>query len=200
MWSPHIGDPSPMGWSITLCYFYTAFIIVYMLRKLRRINPERRTTYIHFWSIVLTFYLLLGFNKQLDLQTFITATGRCMARTEGWYADRRNVQLTMLLAGTAIGSSLLYVFVYYFRSLTSRCSLAFIGLGISALFVFLRAVSFHHVDQIFALTFMDLKIHAILEFTGIALVAINALRLAIPRNKRIPRESASAPTAEMEQA
>jgi hypothetical protein len=191
-WAPHIGDPTPVGWAMTLCYFYTAFLILYMLRKLRRINPERRTIYIQFWSIILTFYVLLGLNKQLDLQTFITATGRCMARSEGWYADRRNVQLTMILAGFAVGSSALFVFLYYFNSISSRCRLAFIGLGLSAMFVFLRAVSFHHVDVLFSMTILDLKFHAILEFTGIALVAINALRLAIPRTHRTPRERGSA--------
>jgi hypothetical protein len=44
----------------------------------------------------LTLVPLLGFlaiNKQLDLQTALTATGRCMAQAEGWYDNRALVQI-----------------------------------------------------------------------------------------------------------
>jgi hypothetical protein len=191
-WAPKIGDATPMGWVVTLGYFYTAMLIVYMLRKLRRISPERRRIYVQFWVVVLFVYVLLGLNKQLDLQTFITATGRCMARTEGWYAERRSFQLTAILYGLAFGLSSLFVFFYYFRSITSRCLLAFVGLSLSGLFVFLRAISFHHIDSIFSATVANLKLHALLELTAIMLVAVNAIRLAHSRSGRISRDAAVA--------
>ncbi len=177
-----------MGWVVTLGYFYTAMLIIYMLRKLRRISPDRRKIYVQFWVIVLVVYVLLGLNKQLDLQTFVTSTGRCMARVEGWYAERRSFQLTAILVGLAVGSTALFAFYYYFRSILSRSFLAFTGLSLSATFVTLRAISFHHIDHMFSTNVASVKLHALLELIAILLVATNAIRMAHSRSSRIPRE------------
>ncbi len=186
VWTLKAGDATPLGWLITFGYFYTILLIFYMLRKLRRFSPDRRRLLIQFWLVVVAVYILLGINKQLDLHTFVTATGRCMAKLEGWYRDRRSVQLTVFLAGLSLGLMLLMGFIYYFRRIVSRCMLAITGLGISGLYILFRAVSFHHVDRAFSLTFLDFKIHSLLELTGILLVALNALSLAFQRVRREP--------------
>jgi hypothetical protein len=188
-WAPKLGDQTAMGWAITLFYVYTVLLILYMLPKLRRIHPERRKIYTQFWIIVMLIFVVLGLNKQLDLQTFGTATLRCMARLDGWYEQRRNVQVTAILAGIFIGSTGLFGFLYFFRQIAPRCMLAFVGLGIEALFIFLRAVSFHHIDTVFAMSIGDVKVHAIMEILGILLVAMNAIRLAHHRVQRQPREA-----------
>ncbi|MDB5657901.1 MAG: isopropylmalate isomerase large subunit [Cypionkella sp.] len=36
--------------------------------------------------------LILAVNKQLDLQSALAATGRCIAQFQGWYRARRDVQ------------------------------------------------------------------------------------------------------------
>ncbi len=182
-----------MGWAITLFYLYAVLLILYMLPKLRRIHPDRRRIYTQFWIVVLVIFILLGLNKQLDFQTFGTATARCMARLDGWYDQRRSIQLTAILAGVFVGSTALFGFLYFFREIASRCMLAFVGLGIGALFIFLRAVSFHHIDTIFQLSIGDIKVHAIMEIAGILLVALNAIRLSYHRVRREPRVSGVEP-------
>ena len=164
-----------MGWIITLAYFVLILSIIKLLFNLSVSNEYDRRRFTGFWIIILLIYSFFGLNKQLDLQTFLTAAGRCMSRLEGWYEERRAFQLNVIMAGLAATAISMLGFLIYFRTIIGRSLLALMGVTCSMVFVVLRAASIHHVDQLFRIEFFNLKAHAIVEMTGIVLVFLNVI-------------------------
>lgn len=171
-WSLGIGDPTVAGWvtvgSYGLCILLAALI-------LRREAPATERL---FWGVILVMMVLLGINKQLDLQTLLTAAGRCIARDHGWYRERRAFQadfIRALLAATAI---LLSIGLWLLRRHLRRNGLALLGLAFVAGFVAIRAISFHHFDAfINSRTLLNLRFNFVLENAGLLLIAVNAVAL-----------------------
>lgn len=174
-WVLSAGDPTLMGWIITLAYFVLILSIIKLLFNLSVSNIYDRRRFTGFWIILLLIYSFFGLNKQLDLQTFLTATGRCMSRLEGWYEERRAFQLNVIMAGLAATTIFMIGFLIFFRTIIGRSLLAMLGVTCSMVFVVLRAASIHHVDQMFRIEFFNVKAHAIMEMSGIVLVFLNVI-------------------------
>ncbi len=180
-----LGDVTAIGWAITLNYFYCVLLIFYMLQKLLpRLAPAERSLYRQFWILVGALYLLLGINKQLDFQTILTDTGRCVSQLEGWYDVRRNFQTTAILSGILLCTASLFAIKWRFSQISNRLRLAFLGLGFTALFVVIRAASFHHLDQFSLLKTLNIRFHSVLEILGILFVSLNAIFLTFKRFQR----------------
>lgn len=64
-------------------------------------GDARRLT--RFWTVTAVAMVVLGVNKQLDLQTWLIEHARRAAFAEGWYDDRRRVQAVFVLAVAAAG-------------------------------------------------------------------------------------------------
>ncbi len=89
-WSPGIGDPNIISWIIVALYTLSAWQCyrVATLRSNMRSKGER-----NIWWILVFGLALLGINKQLDLQTALTEFRRILSKQQGWYENRRQVQL-----------------------------------------------------------------------------------------------------------
>ncbi len=177
-WELRAGDPTLIGWLITLAYFMLNFSIVKLLFNISSSNIYDRRRFTAFWIIILLIYLFFGLNKQLDLQTFLTATGRCVSKLQGWYEERRAFQFNLIMAGLAATAMFMLGFLYFFRTIIGQSLLALLGVSCSMVFVVLRAASIHHVDQLFRIEFFNVKAHAIIEMTGIVLVFVNVITMA----------------------
>lgn len=174
-WHPGIGDPTPIGW-ITVVAYGGAALLCFLCQRKSAPGPHRQ-----FWWLMALAMLLLGINKQLDLQTWFTEVGRDMAREQGWYARRRWVQMVfiawLLLAAVAARGWLAKRLV----DLDRYAHRAGIGLLVLMVFVVVRAASFHHIDKLLWLTFEGMRFNALLELSGIALIALAAIgRLKVP--------------------
>jgi hypothetical protein len=127
-----------------------------------------------FWWLVAAMLLLLGLNKQLDLQTQLTAVGRSLARGEGWYGARRAVQMLFIAVGGVVAAGL----GLWLVKLTARAGpavrLSLAGVFLLGAFVMRRAVSFHHVDVLLGICWAGVKIHVVLELLGIAVTGAGA--------------------------
>ena len=55
------------------------------------------------WATVVFYLVALGLNKQLDLQSLLTAVGRDIAVAQGWYAQRKGVQLVFVAVVALVG-------------------------------------------------------------------------------------------------
>jgi hypothetical protein len=171
-WRPEIGDPSFMGWFTVGSYFGCAIcgaMIVLMNRKGDR-------EFFLFWSMISVLMILLGINKQLDLQSLFTEVGRQIATAQGWMHHRRAVQFWFILTfmTTVIGAFLCFVIVK--RDLFRRFTLAFIGLFFLVTFIILRAISFHHFDEMLGCTLLGSEMNWVLELTGIYLILVAGFR------------------------
>ena len=87
-----LGDPTVAGWFIVACYFAGATLCGIAVRAAwvgsrmagtwggeERRARARAAAYrasMLFWIVLATLFVFLGFNKQIDLQTWLTVVGR----------------------------------------------------------------------------------------------------------------------------
>ncbi|HSV69784.1 MAG TPA: hypothetical protein VLI72_06695, partial [Methylibium sp.] len=182
-WQLGIGDPTVVGWLTVAAYAGAAW----MCWRARRTPAATPASAARFWVLVAAVMLLLAFNKQLDLQGALTQFARDLALAEGWYRERRAVQLAFIgwvvLAGLMAGGYL----VQLARPPSPGRGIALAGIALVIVFVLVRAASFHHVDLVLTETALGLRWNWILELSGIACVAAGALRES-------RRPAAAAPT------
>jgi hypothetical protein len=172
-----INDRSATAWLIVAAYFAGAAAAFWACGAARK--RERR-----FWigtALLLTF---LGFNKELDLQTFVTDTARTLAHSEGWYDQRRLVQglfLLLLAAGLIVA---IIALARWLRRSSLPVKSAALGIALLFAFVVMRAGSFHHMDRWVTVNIGGLRRGWWLEFAGIAVIAASALAYRnLPRRK-----------------
>jgi hypothetical protein len=174
VWRLGIGDPTIMGWVTVVAYFGVAVLCFRRARDARRESQRRSETI--FWNVLSALLVLLGINKQLDLQTWFTLTGRHIALSEGWYEYRRPVQFAFIafIVLLAIGAS-----AFMWRLVRAQCRelwLALLGFVLLLTFVIVRAASFHHVDVLINLDLAGVRMNWILELGAIAVIALGSLQ------------------------
>lgn len=170
-WVAGIGDPSLMGWITVGAYVLAALLAARNVAAARRAAAP--TT---FWWVLLALLLLLGVNKQLDLQTWLGETGRDIARAQGWYEARRGVQavFVVLLCGGA--ATLLVAARRYWGAHWAEYRWVFGGLLLVAVFVVIRAASFHHTDELIGFSLGTTTAGRALEVAGVVLIAWACMR------------------------
>jgi hypothetical protein len=179
-WHLGIGDADATGWITVVAYLATAVLAWLNAQAARRTRLKPG-----FWLGLAALMLLLGINKQLDLQSLITEIGRDMAKSGGWYEDRRAVQVffILMLCGAAVGVAI---------ALRHRLAqdwrdyrLAFVGILLLMLFVVVRAVTIHHIDSLLRFDIAGLRINVLLEMTAIAVVAAGCLQWQRVHRRRV---------------
>ena len=106
---------------------------------------------------------MLGINKQLDLQSALTEIGRILADKQGWYADRRQIQMAFIAGMAMMGLTLFAATLHLTWGAPASTRWAMLG-GIGlVVFVIIRAASFHHVDELLGYRFSGLRVNWLLE-------------------------------------
>ncbi len=190
-WQPRFHDESLVEWLIVTCYFATAILCV----RARRVTligfgtshayadydrrcGDRTKAYLagaRFWSLLLGLFLLLGVNKQLDLQSSLTQMARAWSHDQGWYEHRRFVQLALVAIVATTGLAVVGSLLWFARRMFPRLILAFIGTIFLAVYLLTKASSYHHVDAFFQIRIMGVRVYQPLELAGILCVASCAL-------------------------
>ncbi len=159
-----------MGWVTVAAYLGTAGLAAMVARG---VAGRLRL----FWLLLALLLLGLAVNKQLDLQSALTALARCLAQAQGWYAERRGVQLRFIALVVAVGLVVTIVAFWLMRRHLGQVWLALVGLAALLTFVAIRAAGFHHIDRLIGHEVMGVRMNWILELGGIVLIALNALAL-----------------------
>jgi len=178
-WQPGIGDPGLQGWLTVGAYL--AACALAMAVALRQPGVAGRG----FWAMLVPLLAFLALNKQLDLQTALTAAGRCMAHAQGWYEDRRQVQLAFIAGLVAVALLAVGGLALGLRGSLRRNGLALAGLAVLSAFVLVRAVGFHHVDLLISRDLGGVRFNFLLETGGLGMIALNALILLRPRARTL---------------
>lgn len=176
-WTPGIGDPSIAGW-LTVVAYAVATALAYRCMQVDRRN--RRT-----WTAIATFELLLGINKQLDLQVLVTEVGRYLARQEAWYQDRREVQYAFIATMAVIFAVLIALIHFRTRTRPPSVRIAMLGASVELVFIALRASSFHHIDAFLGKRLIGAVANVYFENFGI-LIVIGGACLAF-NSRRSPK-------------
>lgn len=174
-WSPTIGDPSLMGWITVAAYGLAALLCALAFRR----HPVGRLRV--FGAGLTLLLILLMVNKQLDLQSALTAGARCLSQLQGWYEDRRAIQIGFILVLLlyCLGFGLFVVWVM--RRHLGQIWLMLLGLILLLTFIAVRAVGFHHFDAIINARISNVRMNWVLELGGLALIAVNALWMLVTR-------------------
>lgn len=170
-WTPQIGDPDITGWLTVLSYLICFALGCTVLYR----QPHGMARGL--WISITAITAFLALNKQLDLQTALTATGRCLSHAQGWYDNRRYVQLAFIL-GLII--AVLIGMIATVMALSGKLrsnAIAVAGLAILCCFVLVRAVGFHHIDRLISMDFANIKFNFLFENIGLLLIAVNAVML-----------------------
>ncbi|RUL87325.1 hypothetical protein [Tautonia sociabilis] len=175
-WRPGIGDPTVLGWATAASYLAVAVACARIAWRPAGRPGSAGPRSAAFWGMLALGMLLLGINKQLDLQSLVTDLGRRLAREQGWYDVRHEVQRLFILGVTGAGLGLLAAVGVVFRSEARRRPMALLGMGFLVVFVVIRAASFHRVDLLLGRGWMGVRVNYLLELGGIACVGLSALR------------------------
>ncbi len=157
-----------MGWFTVVSYFACAIVSLSAAIKCKKSD---RGAFL-FWNAISTLMFLLGVNKQLDLQSLLTEIGRQIARYQGWMDQRRIIQFWFIVILVIAVVLSFLIFVIVMRDLFRRFKFAFIGLFVLMSFIMIRAISFHHVDEMLRFRIFDVKMNWVFELTGIYTVFI----------------------------
>jgi len=179
-WSPGIGDPTVWGWLTVAIYAAAALITA----RVAWTGPFPRYSRLReqvFWTCLALGLAALTINKQLDLQSFLTAIARCAAQAQGWYEGRRSVQAAFIL-GLGLGAVVfgLY-FLWLLRGTMKRSFLPLLGAVFVLAFVMIRAVGIHAMDRLIHLELpawaAGVKVNFLLEAPGPLLIILSGLWL-----------------------
>jgi hypothetical protein len=181
-WVAGIGDPSALGWITVACYLCSAWI------AWRNASAARRSAVpAGFWLVIGAVMLLLGLNKQLDLQTWFGQAGRELALQQGWYGQRRLVQGAFIVLLTLFVTASLWALRHRWRDLWREYRWVFAGLSLLGLFIVIRALSFHHADELIGLDLGATTLGRALELLGVAAIAGACLRWHAMHRRRVRR-------------
>ena len=176
-WYLGIGDPTLRGWLTVGAYFLGAGLALraaWVSARRNRLSllPSDRRRLVAFWCLTAAVLLLLGINKQLDLQSWFTQVMRDLAKEQGWYDVRRQYQAAFIITLAVVGLLGTLAAAVLLRRLLRRIGIALLGLGVLGTFVVARAASFHQIDAL--LYSGPLPLNWVAELGGITLITLNA--------------------------
>lgn len=171
--TPHswIGDPTVLGWSITVAYLLTFFLLSANALKARSRNEP-----FSFWVFSAVLIFALGINKQLDLQTWFGASAKTWVQAQGLYEQRRTLQLAFVATLAVGGLLVLWLLRRWIVRSGKRYRLVALGLAVSGVFVVTRAASIHVLDRLIGSADLTEALAATLEISALVLMLFGALR------------------------
>lgn len=171
-WLPKVGDPDVLSWVTVALYAAAAFVC---LRKVRvgGTEPGRRRDSL-FWTGAAILLALYAANKQLDLQSLLRGAGHCYAKREGWWQDRRSVQVDFVVAVSVAGALAVAAGIVWFRGSLARIWPAALGLALVAGYAMVRVVGISHVATVLETSLAGFPAKWILEIPGPLLVMAGA--------------------------
>lgn len=167
MWAILVHDRGSLAWIVVAFYAVGALLAFAAAGS----SSARERT---FWIGTAITLLLLGINKQLDLQTDLTTVVREAALSEGWYSERRDAQGAFILLIALLGAVCGFFLLVWLRETSTAVKVAAAGLMVLVAFVFMRAASFHHIDYWVTIRIAGLRSGWWLELLGIATIACAA--------------------------
>ncbi len=172
-WKPGIGDPSLIGWLAVMGYFITAGLCAWVAVRLGRGTggPQRRS-----WAILALVLVVLGINREMDLQGLLLAWGRSFAYEQGIFENRRALQMIFLGLLAVVALTALFLSYWMNRHHWREQGWMLVGSVFLVTFVLLRASSFHHFQDFLAFPLGGVRLHRIIELFAIAWLAGSALK------------------------
>lgn len=154
----HFGDPTFAGWLIVFVYF-----LVVSRCYFKHAEAKKQGVDAYFWVSVGGFLLLLGLNKQLDMQTVFEVSMRDLVKLHGWYAQRQLMQIAFIVF-LALGLlTMLVILRKFLAKAWENNKVVCFGLFLICVFILLRAAAFNHFSFLNTRSYLGFNAHALLE-------------------------------------
>jgi len=181
-WLNHLGDPGPVGWTITGGYLITVLLLLIASWRLARqaTHPKLEASV---WYFMAGLCVLLGLNKQLDLQHLARLLAKDLLRATDLYPNHRTIQIVamaLITCGCVACGVAIYRLVDLLSSPLRWVCLAFIPL---VGYVAMRSLSFTHFDELLGAWILNMQLYWAMELAGIAIVMLATIA-AILSNKK----------------
>jgi hypothetical protein len=163
-----INDPTGFAWFVVASYLLGAAAAFLAGR-----STDGRDA--RFWYAAALLLVLLGLNKELDLQSLLTDSARSLTQAVGWYEQRRQLQGLFLVALAIGGLAAAALLGGWLRRSPRSVKVAAAGIVILLTFIFMRAASFHHLDAWVTVNVGFMRSGWWLELAGIVVIAMSAL-------------------------
>lgn len=174
-----INDPTGIAWFVVASYLAGA-VAAFVAGRSATGRDAR------FWYGAAILLVLLGLNKELDLQSLLTESARSLTHAMGWYEQRRLLQALFLVALALGALAMMAALAKWLRRSPRPVKAAAAGIVILLAFVVMRAASFHHLDEWVTVNVGVLRSGWWLELAGIAVIALSA---AAFRRERLRKQS-----------
>ncbi len=162
-WLASLGDFTPLDWVITALYLVASFACW------RAGGPRTREA--RWWRWMAVALLLLGINKQLDVQTLLLHALRAALKAGGLYGYKQAISVVFLILLAAFVARMTLALVRSGRRMSRGLMTSFVGLIVLLVFVLLRSAiiarSGLSQSPVFAL-------HLFVELSGVALCGVGA--------------------------
>jgi hypothetical protein len=145
-WQFSIGDPTAIGWGVCGLYVLAAILALRVQRAAAMAaNHQGRERLL--WGLIAGLMIIIALNKQLDFQTLILTAGRCLAKEQGWYEDRRLVQRDFILALTTLATLTGLALIWLLRGIVRHNLTALLGLCVLAGFIVIKGGHVFHIFE-----------------------------------------------------
>jgi hypothetical protein len=174
--------PTLLEWVTSAGYLIAAVLCFRAGRAAQR--SLRRSEPFSPFFLIAALAVVLGINKEFEVQTLMIRIGRTLATSEGWYEWRRMVQKIFVLATLIIGLTILGRFVYqHIEFFKAHLGLA-CGVAAICLYCFLRWADINYIELFGSGRTGSESVWPI-EISGVALLIFGATRgraRSLPRN------------------
>lgn len=168
-WNLIWGDPFLSASIFMVSYGVAAMLILQVARQAA--GRER-----WLWYLCGFLFIFQVFNTPLDLHAFPGAVGHCLAKAQGWYADRGPVKLAFLIgiAVSALVVSLVLLKIFY-RNIAGNLGLI-TGIAVVLGFTIIKGIGYKDAERLYNVMVGPFRIADFIEFSGIVIAMIAALR------------------------
>jgi len=128
-----------------------------------------------FWWMMVAILILVGINKQLDLQMLLADFGRTYSKYHGWYDQREPIQRRVLALGACVGMAGLLGVGYKLKRAPKSTWFALCGVIFLGVNILIHLVSLHWAEHMLGSPIMGVSLENALEIVTLVWIIISAM-------------------------
>jgi len=163
-----------MGWT-TFALYLLAFACSLRF-GLAGDKAETQSEIRQVWRLQAGVLLVLGLNKQLDLQTLLIGLGRQLALAAAWYEHRREIHIIFFTGLVAVLVLAMLKHSPALKRFAREHTLTAAGDALVGAYVLIRILSIDHVDNLLGFDLEKVPALSVVEILGLFLVTAGAIK------------------------
>jgi hypothetical protein len=171
---PLVGDPTLVGWTTFALYLVAAF---FSFQAATASRSRAALAAGRVWNWIAIVLLVLGLNKQLDLQSWIIHSAGRIAQKEQLYQYRRALHAVFFAGLVVVIGAAVFRWSEKLKQFARALPKAATGCALVGAYILIRAASIDQVDQMLGFDLERVPSLWLLEVGGLALIIVEARSL-----------------------